>query len=483
MALYDQTPPELGSIKIRFPNLGFTNAGTGVAGVGPAGLEYDHFLSYDYHEDYLTPVDAGTFTLAGDELSEAELRAILPGARIEVSIDDHVQTVGYLDEIHVHVDSRGGTVVTFEFRNWLSPAVDSHVDPQTKLKASMSVVDLLVAVFDPFGVRVLSASNDANRNVITGLLPGAGSPLVQSAPKKGWTLLDWAPDATNPAGANAPKISGSRATTTQSNTVGSTGGFHGVPTSKKGKPLKGFLLHELKPYPNEGAFGFADRVCKRFGLCLRPAADGQTLVVGQPDFDQDPLYALYHKVDDTSIHNNVIESTVVRSRRDQPSIIFGSGFGGGGEFAKSPLKGMVINPMISDGANLNAPIINAYPTVKPVLLSSALIDAAIRSYPIPDVLARPLYLVDRDAHHQDELDAFLRRELAVRMRKSLMGRYTIEGHKLNGRPIAVNTIVSVDDDRSNLHVPLWIQSRRFSKTRAAGTRTELSGILPGTMVF
>jgi|SRR5579875_293369 len=412
MAAYDTDPPELGSIKIRLPN------------AGSGGVEFDHFLSYDYHEDYLIPVDAGRFTLDVDELSTSDLQALAPGAKVEVTIADLPQTVGWLDTVRIRSNRSGGAVADIEFRNWLSPAIDAQVDPQTRFAPSMTLLDMLTAVFKPFGVAVFSESNDANRNAITGQK-------------------------------------------------------YGTPTSKKGKPLKSYVLHQQKPYPNEGAFAFASRISQRFGLWIRPGADGKSIVVCKPDFDQQPSYAIHHKTDDSAIYNNVIESEVQKSRLDQPSIIFAYGFGGGGEFAKATLKGGIINPVVVTD---NSEIVAAYPSVSFKTAEVPAIASGIATV-MYDPMARPLYLCDREAHTQSELDAFIRRELSLRMRKALFAVYTFEGHRLGGVPLAVDTIISVDDDRSNLHTPLWIQGRRFRKSPTEGTRTTIECILPGSLQF
>ena len=69
------------------------------------------------------------------------------------------------------------------------------------------------------------------------------------------------------------------------------------------------------------------------------------------------------------------------------------------------------------------------------------------------------------------------------MRRSLSVRYSIIGHRIGGHPIAVDTIATVDDDRSNLHAPLWVLGRRFSKTVGAGTVTHVDLIRPGSLSF
>ncbi len=244
----------------------------------------------------------------------------------------------------------------------------------------MTLEDLLKAVFEPFGMKVLAVDNLANRNAIRGRVYG-------------------------------PK------------------------TSKKGKTLKSYTLHQIKPYPQEGAFAFASRVSQRFGLWLWPYVDFQTIMVGKPDFDQDPSYTLVHRVKDGG-DNNVEESDFVRSRKEQPTVIYASGFGAGGEFAKSKLRAGIINPLITGtlaGDSLQK-ILKAYPEVQFVKIDSI---PALRSgaevFTLADPNARPLYLYDAESHTQEQLNAFLLRELSLRMRKSLTASYTIMGHTLNGQ--------------------------------------------------
>lgn len=415
MSQFDTTPTDFGSMSIRIP----------ITGTG--GFSFDRFLSYEYHQDFLVPSDASSFTLAADEIEYNTRQLLLPGAKVEVSIDGQVQSAGYIRSVRTRSSRSSGTVLTIEVYDWFQRAVRAHIDPQTQFRESQTLDELLTAVFAPFGMTVLATDNIANRNAITGRI-------------------------------------------------------YGTKTSKKGKALKSIVLHEIKPYPQEGAYAFASRVSQRFGLWLWPAADGQTVIVGKPDFDQPARYTIRQRAGNAEeIYNNVLESDVDVTDEGQPSIIFASGYGGGGEFAKSTLRGGIINPLI--GAP-NSSILAAYPNVKFVLPPIPAITSAVATIPIPNPNACPIYLYDPESHTQDQLNNFLLRELSLHMRKSLVAKYTIEGHKLNGQPVAVDTIVDVDDDRSNLHLPLYVQARRFSKKGGTGgTTTQLELIRPGTLIF
>lgn len=415
---YDIDQPEDGSITIRLPYAGSAS--------NPQ-VEYSHFLSYRYQQSFLSPSDQWSFTLATDELSPSDQAALIEGARVEVSIDDQGQAIGFIDEVKCHGNREAGAVTTITGFDWLHPTVQSHIDPGIKFKPSQTLEYLLEQVFEPFGMKVLSIDNITNRNAITGRI-------------------------------------------------------YGSPRSKKGKPLKSYSLHRTQPYPNESAFAFASRVSQRFGLWIWPAADGQTVIVGQPDFDQPSRYSVRLKNDGTQA-NNVIDWDVTSARGDQPSIIFASGSGGGGEFAQSTLRGYIVNPLlVSPIADVDA-LVKRYPGIIQAAVPLPALGSAISSVPVPLGAMRPLYLHDPESHDNAELQAYLRRELSHCMRRSLSAKYTIEGHRLGGQPIAIDTMIDVDDDLSNTHLPLWILEREFMKDLGGGTKTTFSGIRPGTLAF
>lgn len=409
-------PPDLASVSVRFP---------------ATDVEFTKFLAYEYYEHFLTPSDQWWFEVAGEELSDSDRSALVPRARVEISVGGLVQTIGYIDVIETRSSREGGTVVTVSGRDWLSPSVDSHIDPRIRFNASQDLGTILSQVFGPFGGTVFATDNIANLNAITG--------------RK-----------------------------------------YGTPTGKKGKPLKSYIQHQLKPYPSEGCFQFASRVAQRFGVWIWPAVDGQTVIAGTPDFDQDPIYTFQHRRDDPT-GNNVIESTCRVDFGDQPSAVLCCGYGGGGEFPKSTLRNAWINPLYSQ-VNLVA-LQASYPKLTFTLPGDITKTAEITT--INDASARPAFFYDPESHTGDQLDAFARRELAVRMRKALSLVYTVPGHRIAEQPIAVNTVANVEDDRSigvnqggpGIHTKLWIISRRFSKRPGTGTRTTVEMIRLNTMVF
>lgn len=391
---------------------------------GSRAAEFTRFLDYSYRENYLEASDSLSFVLDQRELSKADAAVLQPGATVEPCIGGNVQSRGIIDEVSATFSRDEGNVVHVTARDWLSVAVDGQVDPQVRFVPSMSLLDLIVAAYSTINPNItVVADAIANRNVLTGRI-------------------------------------------------------YGQKTTKKGRPLKSIILGQEKPFPNEGLFTFTSRVAQRFGLWIRPYTDGETIVVAGPDYTQAARYGICHAFDDRRIENNAIRGTFSRSRKDQPSVIYASGFGGGGNFAKSRLRAGIVNPAVNAD---NSKIFAAYKDV-PIIAT----DPLTAAYPtLLDGAARPAFLYDPESHTQEQIESFLRRELSVRVRKALTARYEIMGHMLNGQPIAVDSICSVVDQQPSAQWagPLWVLARDYRKDPRGGSRTTMELLVPGALQF
>jgi prophage tail gpP-like protein len=460
MGLNDTTNPRTGELTIRVRS-------------GSQSVEFTRFLAYSCREQYLEASAVFEFTLDQRELSTNDLAVLVAGATVQVLVDGNLQMTGIIDEPAGTFSSTEGNVVHVCGRDWLSVAVDNQIDPQVRFVPSMSLLDLIIKAYSTIDPQITVVADDiANRNVITGLTRGETSTAesVQAAQNK----VNLAENLTDTP-ENRQKLAFAQSQLQQAQNAAFATRQR---TSKKGKPSKHFILGREKPYPNEGLFAFTSRVAQRFGLWIRPYVDGQTIVVAAPDFDQSPRYGICHAFDARRTQNNVVRGHFAPNRRDQPSIIYAAGIGGGGDFAKSRLRAGIINPAVQAD---NSAVISAYADVP--LLDVDPITAAFP--PFIESAARPAFLFDNESHTQDQLHAYLRRELSLRLRKALTARYEIMGHMLNGQPVAVNTIASVLDQQpiANWNGPLWVLARDFRKTPHEGSRTNLDLILPGSLQF
>ncbi len=448
-----------------------------------AGLRIDRWKSYAYNSDYLTPTDGWTFTLGDDETGDELLHALDVGIRLTLVVNGVRQGDGYIDDITIGT-SRGGTEVTISGRDLLGPVVDACLDPTTKFTAGQTLEDILRTVFGAYGFTKFAISNDANRAVLTGETRGVKLSKVHVSKVR-------------------HKVSG-------------------------GAPLKSFVLHQLKPHANEGAFAFAARIAQRHGLWISLAADNETIVVAKPDFDQvpHPLSRITHR----RTGSNVIHGSVKRSAADQPSCIIATGRGGGGEHDHSAMRVIAINgavradveeikrrygsgsaltgyqkeeigrgaPFLVKATKLTVaqgraamlpttspltdpyirPIITRYPGARVIVVG----EKTATRYLVP--MARPIFVQDQESGTIEQLENFARRELALRQRKAFEVHYTLEGHAPpDGPPWTVDTMITVDDDVQDVHENLYVLGRTFHKSRSGGTMTDLHLVRPHTLEF
>lgn len=392
------------------------------------GRVIDIWQSYRFNSNFLTPTDAFSFTLGDESVSGDLLKELVPGARVQLEIFSHIQASGYIDSISVET-SRSGTSITVDGRDMLSYAVDAAMDPLMKFAPKQTLEQVIKQALAPYGFTALVDENEKNKNIITGQ-------------------------------------------------------ERGVKTTKKGKSLKSFVEHQLKPYPSEGVFAFVSRIAQRFGLWVWLSANGKDIVVGTPNFDQDPRYTLIRSIGLTSgERNNVISGSIKRDNTDQPSCIIATGVGTGGENPRGKLIAIAINELtaLDEDGNMSSDVKTAianYPNAKVLKLQSF--------QPVSRYLqhkARPIYLHDDESKTIEQLQFFARREMAIRQRKALTAKYTVEGHVNNGQPWAVDTMVSVEDDIGDIHQDMYVIGRTFVKDRSGGTRTEVELILPNTLEF
>jgi prophage tail gpP-like protein len=407
--------------------------------LGKSGLELRTWTAYSFGSDFLQPSDGWEFTVPEEGLDDrtrtalgmvGPIRAL--GGEVSLAINGNVQSTGYIESIGVTASRSSGAEWTISGKDRLGQAIDSHVDPTLQFKAGVTLAELLKALFTPFGWKAdddFEIDNTANRNAKTGI---RGVPFTKGGKKKG------------------------------------------------PRPLKSFVLHQLKPQGHEGVFAFAARVAERHGLWIRSSADGRKLIVGKPEFDQAPAYALRRARDGQG--TNIIAGSVHFDMADQPTVIVADGFGGGGEFGASRLRAIASNP-----AFYTTDVVEALKPYAKYKDAHRIDDFRAVKTPYALPRCRPLYLHDNESQTQEQLDAFVHREMSLRLRKSLTCDYVVEGHgQLRDgvfTPWDIDTTVDVDDDLAGLHERMYVLGRRFEKSRGSGTTTRLHLIRLHSIAF
>ncbi len=411
------------------------------------GKAVSNWSSYECSSNFFAATDGWSFTVGNENIQKVREAASV-GDRIQIKVNGLVQCTGFIDSAHPRAEVGSGSVWTFEGRDLLAPAVDGCIDPRTQIKPSMTLQDVLEASLSPFfpGSIKFTEDNLANLNVMTGQTKGEKY---------------------------------SKTTVTKRGKV------------RGGKALKAYTVDMLKPHMSEGAFAFAQRIANRFGLWIWLAADGASIVVGHPRIEpgQDNLPFRLSRIAGDPSQNNIISGGCDVDMTDQPSCIIADAASGGGTFGRSKTVARIANPLTAydeDGflrkevsdlfakyANATEIIHEAYPKLRNV------VDTGV---------ARPLWLHDEESHNEEQLEGYIRRELSLRLRKAVVGRYRVMGHgqRINGKfvPWAIDSQVYVQDEQSGIYEKMWIQSRKFHRgAGTSGTFTDLEVIRLSSLEF
>lgn len=401
-----------------------------------AGIDLTRWQSYDFSEDFLTPTDSFHFTIGDERLPDDERKALRMGARVRLYIDKLVLAEGYIDAVEVGADRSGGLTYQISGRDRLGQTLDTVADPQFQLKDGGSLGELLKRLFAPFGwvneETHFEIDNTANRNARTGI--------------------------------------------------------RGTPTSKGkkgGKPLTSYVLHQTKPYNHESVFHFASRVAQRHGLWIWASVDGEKLIVGKPDFDQEPIFRLRR---DRGGNGNILSGSVRYELTDQPTMLVADSYSGGGEFGKGRCKAYIVNPLLglTDEGEHTADVkdvLKKHPRAVENTLPSAAFPFRAANIPF-----RPMFIHDDESKTQEQLNNFVKREMSLLYRKALTAHYVVEGHGqiVNDNFVAwaADTIVEVYDEAAELAEQMYVLGVHYSKQRGgSGTTTRLDLVRKHSISF
>jgi prophage tail gpP-like protein len=389
-------------------------------------VDLTRWTSYSFSSHFLTPSDGWSMSIGDGKLDERQRQALRIGATVRLYVDNFPLAEGFIDRVDVRFSRSSGITYDVHGRDRLAPVVDAIADPRVQFKSGTTLAEFLKQLFGPFGWvsdEHFVIDNAANRDAKTGGL--RGTPTTRGGKRKG------------------PKL------------------------------LKDFVLHQLKPHNHEGLYRFVSRVVERHGLWVWCSADGDTLIVGAPDFVQAPRYQLRCSEGET----NILSGEISYDGTDQPSIIVADGFSGGGEFGRGKIKSYCVNPYFGigeDGFPTDdvASVIAKYPEAEPVLFVTQPYEKKA-----PRMPPRPVFLHDEESKTQEQLNFFVKRTMSELLRKSLVCHYTVEGHgqTVNGAftPWDIDTVVDVQDDVGGVHERMYLLGRTFEKSRSGGTFTRL----------
>lgn len=419
--------------------------------------------SYSIREDFLTPTAAFDFTLSTNAPS-AYNEMLVDGAKIQILVNELEQLTGSIERVRVTNDRSGGIVFNVSGRDFIGPVVSASIDPKIRITSNQTVADFLTSVLAPFGLSKIYIGDDINYSIVTGYTKGRGKAQTRT-----FTAKEAVSRAVSADGKSAEVV---YKTSTVTQVI-----------SRNRPDLKTLPLDQMKPKIGDGAMQVIERLLSRLGLHMWAAADGSGVIVDAPDYETAPIHKLVR-------HYNGDENNIISGYREinaevQPSCIVAIGASSGSDMAKIRLKCIAVNELVAvqpSGALATSvsDIIARYPGIKVLPLREKLIPSTDR------IVSRrkpvPMFIKDDDSKTMEQLIAFTRRKLSEKQRDYFTATYEVRGHTYGGEyPYAINTMIDVDDDYLNIHEPMWVMGKTFTKSRTNGTRTELRLIKPHTL--
>lgn len=426
-------------------------------------LEIKTWQSYSIRHDFLTPAAAFDFVFSTNS-PLAYNEVFVEGTEVQISVEGCEQMTGVIEKVEQSANREGGLVYKLSGRDFLGPVVSASIDPKIRISANQTVFDFLTLVLSPYGIGKIYIGDEINYSIVTGYVKGKGKAQTKTYPVKE------AKSRKDPVTGKATVVYDTKSVTEI--------------VSRDRPDLKKLPLDQLKPKIGDGAFQVIERLLSRLGLQMFAAADGSGVIVDKPDFETAPIHRLVRRFGGDA-ENNIEDGSKSTDAESQPCYVLAVGQSSGSDMAKIRLKAIAVNELVAvnpDGSF--APhvqdAIARYPGIKVLPLRSRLIPDTAR------IVSRrkpvPILLKDDESKSIEQIAAFARRKLSEYQRRYLTATYTVKGHTYGGAyPYATNTNIEIDDDFLGIHETLWCIGRKFTKSRDAGTKTELQLIRPYTL--
>lgn len=426
--------------------------------------------SYSITMDFTQPSNSFEMSVGDKDINADLLSRLKSGQLVGLdSVYDGSKPLmnGYLDGLEVR-SRRDGSYVDLHGRNFLGIVCDSQIDPwcdKFKFTESTTLKEAIATIFADFDIRVIAISNNANRSLLTGV---DASKLVYTTTYE-TVLLD------NDASLPIEYI----ATTHASDPT--------IPATLKKLNQN---LQSIKPHFGESYMAFAERLCRRFGLHLWGNATGDEVIIGQPNYDQEPIYTFTNVKSGQG--NNVLSSKLLLNYNRMPALIVAKGFGSGKvknrDIAYQRIKCAKTNDFLVNPDQPSEVIQNLI-ALHPSLQLLPVTESRRRTYQLygkyfdASETPRVIYVEDTNSKTNSEIENFISRALSEHQREAMKIQLTVQDHQQDGKMYSIDTVATVNDETLGINAPFWVQSVTYKKSRSGGTTTDLTLIPLYSMEF
>lgn len=379
--------------------------------------ELDTWQSYEITSDLTTPADAFSLTvpMAGtyDQRREV-IRRMREGVRVSVYINaepdagttiEALQMTGIIDNLSV-TGGRGGTVLRIQGRDNGGLLTSAMVDPRLTVTSSTRLVALIGDLISDFGMEVVTDTALA-RQELTGMSQSESATALGRARARS--------DGSTSARASARAQRG-----------------HGGLT----RPEVGRVsVRDARPRMRESTWEFIDRHCRRFGVMPWVDARGR-LVIGAPDYDQEPIMRLVRTLAPTANEpNNILEGGSVESWEGLASKVTVYGRAHGNDGSRSRFVGHATNPNVD--------------------------------------IHRPMVIHDPSCRSTEEAQRRAEEEIGRQREDAFSLQYDVPHHGQGSRLYAIDTVVDVLDEEGAVEGLYYVVGRTFTCSRQEGAKTRL----------
>jgi prophage tail gpP-like protein len=312
---------------------------------------------------------------------------------------------GIIDNLSV-TGGRGGTVLRIQGRDNGGLLTSAMVDPRLTVTSSTRLVALIGDLVSDFGMEVVTDTALA-RQELTGMSQSESASALGRARAR--------------SGGSASARAAARAQR-----------GHGGLTQPE---IQRVSVRDARPRMRETVWEFIDRHCRRFGVMCWVDARGR-LVIGAPDYDQEPIMRLVRTLAPTAEEpNNILEGGSTERWDGLSSEVTVYGRAHGQDGSRSRFVGHATNPNVD--------------------------------------VHRPVVIHDPSCRTTEEAQRRADEELGRQREDAFFLEYDVPHHGQGSRLYAIDTVLDVLDEEAAVEGLFYVVGRTFTCSRQEGAKTRL----------
>ncbi len=388
------------------------------------GTFYDGFQSYKIESNYTTPTDAWEFVVYSESDPAGLRQRWRPLQPVKLYVNGCCQIIGRIDRI-MGVGP-GSSALKVMGRDYLADIVDSTMDPTYQVSKEMTIGDMILEIFKPWGITSVLSDSALTRNIRTGKQP-------------------YQPDP---------------------------------------QDLTQFRLEDLKAEENQGVFEFANKIVARHGWTIQPGGTRDSVCIVRPQYAQPPLYSAERpgNIEEGVADRNYANVPTVTLGRGRAG---GNKHQVGGSRSEFP----TFSEGAPSRIGLTTEVLNITTADDNIAVTREKRfdpkrgDNTLYGYTPP--VYKPLFFRDKDSRNDAQVERAVRRMVAEKLRETLQYNLTVRGNmdSQSGATWSLDTIVRVADGVEAVHENLWIWDRTLENDGDSGPKAHMICIRPESYVL